>query len=433
MIAIKLVSLILLLICSGFFVASEFAIVKVRASQLDQRIKEGNKQAIAAKKLVTHLDEYLSVCQLGITLTSLGLGWLGEPTIHRLLLPLFEKIGLAASLSSTISFVVSFALVTFLHVVTGELAPKTFAIYKAEKIVMFTATPLIWFYRIFYPFIWFLNTSARVLARMFGFKAVGENEMVHSEEEIRLLIAESYRGGEINSSELQYVQNVFEFDNRLAREIMVPRTEMFVLQLEKSLQENLQEIKQHKFTRYPVVHGDDKDQIVGMVNVKDLYNDILMKKKSPNVNLSRYVRPVIQVIDSVAIHDLLLQMQKENAHLAVLFDEYGGTSGIVTLEDIVEEIVGEIRDEFDIHELPYIEKVDDSTVLLDGKVLIAKVNELLDLSLEDDEVDTISGWLLMQNYDVKEGDTVSYDDHVFFTVKEMNGKSIQKVEVKHVA
>src|SRR5690625_3501186 len=217
----------LLILLTAFFVAAEFAIVKVRSTRIDYLVESGDKRAIHAKKLTDNLDGYLSACQLGITVTALGLGWLGEPTVMRLLGPLFVQLGLNATVTSILSFAIAFFAITYLHVVIGELAPKIIAIQKAEAVTLSLAKPLIFFYKMMYPFIWLLNGSARQFIRLFGFTPAKDHEIAHSEEELRLILSESYKSGEINQSEMTYVNNVFEFDERLAKEIMVPRTEMF--------------------------------------------------------------------------------------------------------------------------------------------------------------------------------------------------------------
>lgn len=213
----------ILIAFTGFFVAAEFAIVKVRSSRIDQLVAEGKRGALAAKKVTTNLDEYLSACQLGITVTAMGLGWLGEPTIEKLLHPLFEKWNINPSISSVLTFGLAFMLMTYLHVVVGELAPKTLAIQKAEKVTLLLATPLMMFYKIMYPFIWVLNGSARVITGLFGLKPASEHEVAHTEEELRLILSDSYESGEINQAEYKYVNNIFEFDNRIAKEIMADR------------------------------------------------------------------------------------------------------------------------------------------------------------------------------------------------------------------
>ncbi|MDQ0273152.1 hemolysin family protein [Cytobacillus purgationiresistens] len=424
----NLFMIVLLIALTAFFVSTEFAIVKVRMSKLDQLIAEGNKKAISAKKVVTHLDEYLSACQLGITVTALGLGWLGEPTVERLLHPLFEKLNLGTSVTHIISFGIAFALVTFLHVVVGELAPKTVAIQKAEAVTLLFAKPIIWFYRIMYPFIWVLNGAARLLVGLFGLKPASEHELAHSEEELRILMSESYKSGEINKNELKYMNNIFEFDERIAKEIMVPRTEIVTFSVEDSFYEIMETIKTERYTRYPVVDGD-KDNIVGFINVKEFLTANLQPNEARQLSIHHFINPVIRVIETVPINDLLVKMQKDRTHIAILMDEYGGTSGLVTVEDIIEEIVGEIRDEFDEDEIPEIRKVKDGHYILDAKLLIDDVNHLLDIDLPDDEIDTIGGWFLTFNFDAKLGSQLEMDGYLF-TVNEIDGHQIHYLEVK---
>jgi CBS domain containing-hemolysin-like protein len=425
---INLLLIALLIALTAFFVATEFAIVKVRVSRIDQLIAEGNKRAIAAKRVVTHLDEYLSACQLGITITALGLGWLGEPTVEKLLHPLFERFEIAESLTHILSFGIAFALVTFLHVVVGELAPKTVAIQKAEAVTMAFAAPIIWFYRVMFPFIWFLNGSARVLVGLFGLKPASEHEMAHSEEELRILLSESYKSGEINKNELKYVNNIFEFDERIAKEIMVPRTEMITIASDNTLAEIMQTIQTENYTRYPVEDGD-KDNIRGFINVKEFLTASLTDKITPeNLDLDSFINPVIHVIESIPIHDLLVKMQKERIHIAILMDEYGGTSGLVTVEDILEEIVGEIRDEFDEDEVPEIRKLNDNHYILDSKLLIEDVNNLLGTDFEHEDVDTIGGWFLTQHMEAEIGTEIEADGFTF-KVHEKDGHQLHYLEV----
>ncbi|MEH7245819.1 hemolysin family protein [Neobacillus niacini] len=422
----------LLIALTGFFVATEFAIVKVRGSRIEQLIAEGIKGAKAAKHVTTHLDEYLSACQLGITVTALGLGWLGEPTVESLLLPLFQMLELNEAVAHVLSFGLAFASVTFLHVVIGELAPKTIAIQRAEQITLLFSKPLIFFYKVMYPFIWILNHSARVLVGWFGFKGVSENELGLSEEELRILLSESYESGEINKSELEYVNNIFEFDERLAKEIMVPRTEMITLDMNDSIETVRDVIKKEKYTRYPVVVDGDKDNILGLINIKEiLTEDITKEELLKNTTLKRILKPVIRVIESIPIHDLLVKMQKERSHMAILLDEYGGTSGLVTVEDILEEIVGEIRDEYDIDEVAEIRKINNDHYLFNAKVLVGEVNDTLGTNLSDDEMDTIGGWFLTRNFDAKKGDEIEEEGFIF-TIKEIQGHHILFIEVKKV-
>ena len=390
MITINLIIFAILIVLTAFFVASEFAIVKLRSSRVDQLVAEGKKGANAVKTVTTHLDEYLSACQLGITITALGLGWLGEPTVAKIVEPLFEKMGVAAFLTHILSFIIAFALVTFVHVVVGELAPKTFAIQKAETSEFFVAKPLILFYRIAFPFIWILNGSARLINKVSWVETTKGHDEVHSEEELRLLVSESYKNGEINQSEYKYVNKIFEFDDRIAKEIMVPRTEMNILNKEMPAEEALQKMSHEKYTRYPVVDGD-KDHVIGFVNFKDIFTDFVKHRVVSEKTVEQYIRPIILVIESIPIHDLFLKMQRERTHIAILIDEYGGTSGLVTVEDILEEIVGDIQDEFDTDEKPLVQKISDQHFVFNSKVLLEEVNEVLHIEIENDDIDTIGG------------------------------------------
>ncbi|MGM7722568.1 hemolysin family protein [uncultured Metabacillus sp.] len=429
---VNLVIVAILIAITAFFVASEFAIVKLRSSRLDQLIAEGSTSAIAAKKVTSNLDGYLSACQLGITITALGLGWLGEPTVERLLHPLFETFHLNESLVHLLTFVIAFLAITFLHVVIGELAPKTVAIQKAEFITLAFARPLILFYKVMFPFIWILNGSANLLVRLFGLKPASEHELAHSEEELRIILSESYKSGEINQSEFKYVNRIFEFDERIAKEIMVPRTEIVTTSVEKTFHENIEIMRNEKFTRYPVVNGD-KDHIIGMVNLKEIFTDLyyLTPERRNATTIEKYIRPVIQVIESIPIHDLLIKMQKERVHMAILVDEYGGTAGLVTVEDIIEEIVGDIRDEFDQDEVPDIQKRGDSHFVIDGKVLISEINNMLGLDINDEDIDTLGGWILTQNIESKQGDKLNYNGFEFH-ILDMEGHLIRSVEIQKI-
>ncbi|WP_263703466.1 hemolysin family protein [Bacillus thuringiensis] len=425
---LKLLMVVILIGLTGFFVAVEFAIIKVRSSRIDQLVSEKRRGALAAKKVTSNLDEYLSACQLGITITALGLGWLGEPTIKHLLEPLFLKLHLSPAIASTVSFIIAFAVITFLHVVIGELAPKTFAIQRAEQVSLLLSKPLIYFYRVMYPFIWALNGSARLVTGLFGLHPASEHEVAHSEEELRLILSESYESGEINQREFKYVNNIFEFDNRVAKEIMVPRTEVVGLYEDEPFETHIKVIAQEKYTRYPVF-GEDKDEIIGMVNVKDLFIRYMDGNRDEECSIMPYTRPVIEVLENIPIHDLLLQMQRKHIPLAVLYDEYGGTAGIVTLEDILEEIVGEIRDEYDEDENPPIEHVSEGCKIVEGKVLISEVNDLFGIHLIADDVDTIGGWIMVQKQIVAEGDII--EKYGFsFKVLEKDMHQIKRVEIK---
>lgn len=424
----KFVAVGLLFALTSFFVASEFAIVKVRGSRIHQLIEEGHKNAVAAKKVTSHLNEYLSACQLGITVTALGLGWLGEPTVEAVLHPFLSWLGVSTSIISGLSFVIAFTIVTFLHVVVGELAPKSIAIQRAEELTLKFSKPLIWFNWIMFPVIWLLNVSARKLAGLFGFKPAPEGDAARSEEELRIILSESFQSGEINQSEYKYVNQIFEFDERVAHEIMVPRTEMVVIEKGMSLLDVIGFIQEEKFTRYPVIEGD-KDNIIGMVNIKRLYTAAITEKNVAELTVDDFITPIIRALETIPIHDLLLKMQKERIHMAILSDEYGGTAGLVTAEDILEEIVGDIRDEFDQDERPLIQKMNENHYIFDAKTLIEDVNDTLGIHLPEEDIDTIGGWILTGRYEIAVGDKRVFDNYEF-TVTEMDGHHVMYIEVK---
>lgn len=427
-IAIRLTAFAVLIALTAFFVASEFAIVKIRTTRINQLVEEGNKRAIDAKRIITNLDEYLSACQLGITITALGLGMLGEPTIKLMLQPLFAKLELSASMSTLLSFIIAFTLVTFLHVVVGELAPKTIAIQKAEQITLSFAKPLIIFYKMMYPVIKGMNGSARLLIGLFGFKTVSEADVAHSEEELRMILTDSLKSGEINQSEYKYVNKIFEFDDRIAKEIMVPRTEMMTLDKEMTVQDVFTTEGIEQYTRYPVSNGD-KDHIIGLINMKTLLTEYMKNPAVGKELVITYMQPIIQVIETIPIGDLLLKIQRERIHMAVLMDEYGGTSGLVTIEDILEEIVGDIQDEFDTDEVPEVQKVGDDHYIFDAKLLIESVNVLLNISIEEEDIDTIGGWFMTERFEMMTGETIIEQGYEF-TIKDMDGQHILYLEVK---
>lgn len=422
--ALQLFMIMLLILLTAFFVATEFAIIRIRPSRVDQLVLEGRKNAVALQRVTANLDGYLSACQLGITITALGIGWLGEPTVEALLHPLFSRLDMPEKVSLVFSFLIAFIGVTYLHVVIGEMAPKTAAIRKAEPIALFFSVPIIWFNRIMYPFIWLLNTSANRLVRLFGMKPANEHEEAHTEDEIRIILSESYESGKINKTELGYVNRIFTFDDLLAREIMVPRTDMVCLYTDKSLADNLKIIKREQYTRFPVASGS-KDNIVGIVNTKQFF---LRYDNHPDFDFASLLMPVLTVPDVMPVKALLKKMQAEQVHMALLLDEYGGTAGLITIEDILEEIVGEIRDEFDKDEKKPIDMVEPGRYLVEGKVLLSELNEILGTHLPNEDVDTIGGWLYSENPDVKIGDAVEHEDMVF-AVKEMDKHRIRKVEI----
>ncbi|MDQ0059360.1 hemolysin family protein [Paenibacillus harenae] len=423
-IGFNLFMIALLILLTAFFVATEFAIIRLRSSRIDQLVLEGRKNALAVQRVTSNLDAYLSACQLGITITALGLGWLGEPTVEKMLLPLFERLELNSDVSHILSFLIAFVSVTFLHVVVGELAPKTWAIQKAEFISFLTAKPIIFFHTLMYPFIWLLNGSANGIVRLFGLKPAKEHEEAHTEEEIQIILNESYQSGMINNTEYGYVSRIFAFDELLAKEIMVPRTDMICLYTNKTLQENMEIIRKEQYTRFPVAL-ESKDNIVGMINTKQLF---LQYESNSNFEFKKLVHPVLSVSEVTPVKSLLKRMQQERVHIAILVDEYGGTSGLITIEDILEEIVGEIRDEFDADERKDIEQLADNCYLLDGKVSLDELSDMTGTNFEDEDVDTVGGWLYSQVQDPKPGKEHHYEN-LMFIIRETSKNRIRKVEM----
>ncbi|HJF32734.1 MAG TPA: hemolysin family protein [Sporosarcina psychrophila] len=417
-----------LIALTAFFVASEFAIVKIRTTRIDQLIAEGNPRAVVARKVVGNLDEYLSACQLGITITALGLGMLGEPTVKLMLAPLWGSLNISASTSSIISYIIAFSIVTFLHVVVGELAPKSIAIQKAEEITLSFSRPLIIFYRIAYPIIKGMNGSAQLLIKLFGYKSMSESEVAHTEEELRMILSDSLKSGEINQAEYKYVNKIFEFDDRIAKEIMAPRTEMITIEKDMTLREVFEVMGVEQYTRYPVTDGD-KDHIIGLVNMKNLLTAFIKDPDTAGFQpVTNYMQPVIHVIETMPIGDLLLKIQRERIHMAILMDEYGGTSGLVTIEDILEEIVGDIQDEFDMNEIPEIQNLGENHYIFDAKMRIENVNDILGISINEEDIDTIGGWFMTQRFEAIQGEKI-IEQGFEFMVKDVDGHHILYLEV----
>ncbi|CAD5897884.1 hemolysin family protein [Carnobacterium maltaromaticum] len=416
---------------AALFVMSEFVLVRIRPSRLDFLIENGNKKAILLKKMTQHLDTYLSATQLGVTITSLALGWLGDPTFKRLFDNLFENFSLPSSVSSLLSIVISFSVLTFIQVIVGELVPKNFAINKTEKIGLLIARPLQIWYLLMFPIVYLLNGIANGISRSFGLKSVGESDESVSEEELRIIMSESLKSGEINHDEYQFVENVFAFDNRMSREIMVPRTEMVTVSTDMSLKEISQLVQTERYTRYPVIQDGDKDSIVGVINTKEIfaaYVTYVESGLSDEFMITKYVRPVISVIETIPIKEILVRMQKERNQVAILVDEYGGTSGMISIEDIVEEIVGDINDDYATTEAPEMTKIDDHHYLVSARMLIDDINELFGLDIDEENVDTIGGWMMNEKYDLVEGDHIVFKNYTF-TVKKAGKSTIEWIEI----
>ena len=278
-----------------------------------------------------------------------------------------------------------------------------------------------------YPIIKGMNGSARFLIGLLGFKSMSESEVAHTEEELRLILSDSLKSGEINQSEYKYVNKIFEFDDRIAKEIMAPRTEMMTIEKDMTLREVFEVIGVEQYTRYPVTDGD-KDHIIGLVNMKNLLTAFIKNPETGHQSVIQYMQPIIHVIETIPIGDLLLKIQRERIHMAILMDEYGGTSGLVTIEDILEEIVGDIQDEFDMNEVPEIQKIGENHYIFDAKMLIENVNDILGISIDEDDIDTIGGWFMTQRFDAIQGEKIIEQGYEFM-VKDVDGHHILYLEV----
>lgn len=423
----NLLVVLFLVFLNGFFVAAEFAMVKIRSSRLAQLVEEGNKKAKIAQTITNNLDAYLSATQLGITLASLGLGWIGEPAIAHLLEKPLGNVGVPDIAIHTISFVIAFAVITVLHIVLGELAPKSLAIQRAEGTVLNVARPMILFHKVMYPFIWILNGTANTVLKWIGIEPAKEGELAHTEEEIRILMNQSHRSGLIDNTEMALFDNIFEFSDRIAREIMVPRVDMITIDIDDSREEIIEKIESQRHTRYPVSQGD-KDHIIGYVHVKDLY---LQMNRDTQFTIQSILRRVIMVSEAAEISAVLKQMQKNRTQIALVADEYGGTAGLITTEDIIEELVGEIRDEFDNEELPAVQKNKDG-YSVEGRVLVEEINDLLGTVIEDVDVDTIGGWMYsILSKQPEKGDSAKKNGFLF-TIEKMEDNRIERISIERL-
>ncbi|MBA9075371.1 hemolysin family protein [Rufibacter quisquiliarum] len=383
---------ILLVALNGFFVAAEFALVKVRSSQIELRAQAGNQLAKIAHHMISHLDAYLSATQLGITLASLGLGWIGEGVVSEIVIEIMHAFGAAPDpeLAHQIALPISFAVITVLHIVFGELAPKSLAIQRPESTTLAVALPLRIVYYVLLPFIWVLNGFSNFILKRIGVTPMHGSE-VHTAEELRLLFEQSAESGEIGGSQQELIENVFEFNERMVKQIMVPRTKLIALDLDSTEQEIFDVVFNEGYTRMPV-YRDSIDNIVGILYVKDLL--VVLRAGEP-VNLEKLMRPAYFVPETKRISRLLKDFQRNRMHIAVVTDEFGGTSGIVTIEDIIEELVGEIQDEYD-EEVPLIEKIGDFEYKVSTSVSIQDANDDLPYPLpEGEDYETVGGYVTM--------------------------------------
>ena len=414
---------LVLVFLNGFFVASEFSIVKVRESRIRELVQKGKWQAQRAHSLVKSMDEYLSATQLGITIASLALGWVGEPAFASLFEPLLGDLGgLGPIATHSLAATSAFLLITLLHILLGELVPKSLAIQRADGVILWIAAPLALFHKISYPLIWILNGTANALLRLVGITPTSESELAHSEEELRLILADSQAKGVLDLDERKMLERVFDFADRSVRQIMVPSLEVDFLDLQKSLENNLEVARQHQHTRYPLCDGT-LDRVVGIIHLKDLF---WHRRATEELHLELVKRPVQFVPESKYIKSLLTEFRHTKTHLAIVVDEYGATAGIVTLEDILEELVGEIQDEFDIDlPPPMIRETGDELHMIHGRALLEDVEQELGVTINDEENDTIGGHVMMVLGRTAEvGDEVTVPGQLKLRVVGMKGLQI---------
>lgn len=344
----KISLVILLVLLNGFFVASEFALVSVRKTRIQELTNKKHLRAKILLKALDNLDHYISATQFGITLASLALGWIGEPAIAHFLEPhlSFFPPTLGFLTSHTLAIIIAFSIITFLHIIIGELAPKSIAIQKAEKTAFIVITPLIIFTKIFNPFIWLLNKSGQLLLKLLGFNLSGEKHIIHSEEEVKMILRQSGEGGDITKDEVEMVYNVFQFGDIAAKKVMVPREAILAFEIDSSLKEMAEKIEDYPHSRFPV-YEKSLDKIIGFVHVKDVYRELLKNGEGSKLENIKIIRKIINVVGTEKLDDVLEEMQHKRVHVAVVRNKEGSTVGIITLEDIIESLVGEIEDEFD--------------------------------------------------------------------------------------
>lgn len=432
---LNILLVIFLVLANGFFVASEFALVSVRKSRIEALAAEGKRAAIRLLSMLNNLNAYISATQLGITLSSLGLGWVGEPAIASLLDPLLGWIGQVSGLAflasgpvlHTISFAIAFSIITFLHIVFGELAPKTVALELAETVSFFVAAPLQLFYKIFnYP-IRMLDWAGTKTARLFGLHPSGEHGSSYTEDEIRQLVKVSQESGHLNEEERRLINRVFEFSDTTVREAMIPRTEIVAIPDNSTLEQIAKAFQQNGYSRMPVYRGS-LDDMAGYIHSKDLTSYIFRPKA---FMLEKILQKAVYVVDTARLEDVLRRMQKEKFHFGFVVDEHGGIEGIITLDDLLEEIVGEISDEHDEEVNEQITELPDGNCLLDGGLAVRDLNRRLNLNIPISEAyTTIAGFLMSEAGKLlAEGDTVRFNGHIF-EVEKVDKRRIVSVKME---
>ncbi|QEK52685.1 HlyC/CorC family transporter [Pedobacter aquae] len=417
-----------LVLLNGFFVAAEFAIVKVRGSQIEIKAKTGSRVAGIAKHMTSHLDGYLAATQLGITLASLGLGWVGEEVMSNIVLKTlgFFSLPISDAVATNLGHILAFLVITILHIVFGELAPKTLAIQRPVNTTMAIALPLQFFYLVFKPFIYVLNGFANVILRLVGINTANAHEAIHSSEELQYLLDQGKESGALDKAEHELIKNVFDFNERVVKNIMVPRTKISAIDITSTPEEVLNTIIAEGYSRVPV-YDDTIDKIIGIVHAKDILSLVVRKE---SFNLQDILRKPLFVPESKKINDLMAELKLKRIQIAIVLDEFGGTAGMVTLEDIVEELVGEIQDEYD-EEKPIVEKVSETEFIVTASATVYDVNEFLPHDLpEDEDYDTIVGLVSEIFEKIPEvGETKEFNGYNFTILKKV-GQNIEAVKLE---
>ncbi|MBV9488558.1 MAG: HlyC/CorC family transporter [Verrucomicrobia bacterium] len=419
--------ILLLVFLNGFFVASEFALVKVRGSQLDAMEEESNKNVTLTRHVIANLDAYLSATQLGITLASLGLGWIGEPYVAHILQPLLHLAGINhGAVLHGISFTVGFATITYLHIVLGEVTPKSLAIRKALPLSLWIAAPLHLFYVVFRPAILFLQGSAEWILRViFRISPVAGTELGHSEEELRVILTESDGGSEVTPLSKELLINALDFRRRVVRDIMTPRGDVVYLDIQDSFEANLEVALKSGHTRFPLVQGH-LDNTIGLIHIKDLMREM----KKPKPDLLAVKRELTPVPEFMPLEKLLKLFLAKRAHFAVVVDEYGGAVGVVTLDNVLEELVGEIKDEFDQEQAKDFVRLNDEEFIVQGQVNLYELREVTDLELEAVDVSTIGGYVVqLLGHLPKQGEQVRIGDYLV-TITQTDGRRVLQLHFK---
>lgn len=425
---LKIGVVFVLVFLNGFFVASEFALVKVRASQLDAMLEEGDRRALPARHVLGNLDAYLSAAQLGITLASLALGWVGEPFISRMLHPLFFLAGVKSEpVVHGVALGLGFVIITFLHIVVGEQAPKILAIRRALATALWISAPLRLFYGVFKPAIWCLNASANfVLQRWMGLSAVGEHELAHSEDELRLIVSESEKSSEVSALGKELLINALDLRRRVVRDIMTPRNEVVYLDIDAPFEGNVAKAQASRHTRFPLCK-EFLDSPIGLIHIKDLLGLI----RQPGADLLSIKRDLLIVPEMMSLERLLTTFLTQHAHLGAAVDEFGGTVGIVTLDNVLAELVGEIHDEFDA-ERPEFQRLNPNEFDVEGVLGLYELNDLTDMDLTSSDVSTVGGYVThVLGRLPKQGEQVRIGEYMV-TVTQTDGRRIGQLHFRRL-